>query len=302
MKYFTLHPVIRYSIPVFNTVTEIELKNLFETRKLNLSKNRSFFLQIGNKIFPETVATEFLDDPEDSWLIHIINNLRSRTDWPETSEENLRKLVKKYENQTTYFIQTLPSLEINDIIVLTSDLHTEGTTFQKLGVVLEWDSYLRSIRTLHSNGLSFAAGNNITFLRKENSDFKILNFLDTGNTQSGGLTYSTQIKRKENPLNVPLSFTQNGNLISAYFNLNSTPPGNTFINSETLGITGPNGFTFTALSVYMNNGSIGINTVRNSIQSQELLQIKVPKNPTIGAEVSIKQAFLDPNYTDTIEI
>lgn len=302
MKYFTLHPIIGYTIPSLNIIEEIELKNLFETRRLNLTKNHSFSLQIGNKIFPESIAAEFLDDPEDSWLIHIINNIRSRTDWPQTNEEKLRKLEKTYENQTTYFIQTLPSLEINDILVLTSDLHTNGATFQKLGIVLEWNSYLRSIRTLHSNGLSFGSGTYISFIRKENSDYKLLNFSNIGNTQSDGFTYSTIIKRKENPLNVPVNFIQNGNPISAYLNLNSTPPGNTFINPETMSITGPNGFTFTALSVYMNSGNISTNTLKNSINTEKILQIRVPKNNTSSANVLLNQAFLDPNYTDIIEI
>jgi len=303
MKYFTLHPSISYSIPTVNGVTEIELKNLFETRKLNLSKDRSFYLQIGNKISPESISFEFLDDREDSWAIHLINNIRSRTDWPETNEESTRSLQKKYENQTTYFIKTLPTLEVNDIVVLTSDLLTTGSSFGQLGIVLEWNSYLRCFRTLHSNGATFSVGNSITFLRKENTDYKILNFYNTGNTQAGGLTYSSVIEKAINPLDIPISFKIGATATSAYQNWNSNPIGNTYINPETLGISGPNGFTFTTLAGYMsNNSSIGINTLKDSIQSKQILEIKVPKNSIKDSLVAIKQSFLDPNHSSTIEI
>jgi hypothetical protein len=303
MKYFTLHPLISYSIPTVNGVTEIELKNLFETRKLNLSKDRSFYLQIGNKISPEAISFEFLNDPEDSWTIHYINNIRSRTEWPETNEETTRILQKKYENQTTYFIKTLPTLEVNDIVVLTSDLLTTGSTFGRLGIILEWNPYLRYFRTLHSNGETFSVGNFITFLRKENTDYKILNFYSTGNTQAGGLTYSSVIEKAINPLDIPISFKIGATAASAYQNWNSNPIGNTYINPETLGISGPNGFTFTTLSGYMsNNSSIGINILKDSIKSKQILEIKVPKNSIKDSLVTIKQSFLDPNHTSTIEI
>jgi hypothetical protein len=303
MKYFTLHPLITHSIPTSIGANQVELKNLFETRKLNLKKDRSQYLQIGNDISPENIASELLDSPENSWLIYHVNNIKSRTDWPITNEENIRKLEKKYENQTTYFIKTLPALEVNDIVVLTSNLHTDGTTFNKLGIVMEWNSYLRFFRTLHSNGLSFSVNDSVTFIRKENSDYKILNFYNTGNTQAEGLTYSVAIQRKENPLNIPFQFKIAGNVISAYKNWNSNPIGNTYINPETLGISGPNGFTFTTLFGYMSNQSnIIIDTVKDFIKSKEIVEIAIPKYSIEDTTTSIKQAFLDSNHTATIEI
>ena len=80
----------------------------------------------GNFVFPENIAHQYLEDPNQSWMITSLNNIVTNSDWYYPIDIKLSELKIKYNNQIIYSILTLPDLIENDIIVYKTENELEN--------------------------------------------------------------------------------------------------------------------------------------------------------------------------------
>ena len=235
MTYFNFHPKTEYSINGINKA----VIDIFRKIKLNITQPNTEV--IGSKIFPETISYQKYQDEKLSWLVPISNDINLSSDWFLPNIIKLSELKTKYQNQIVYSITTLPDLVENDIII-------KGLSYNgPIGYVKEWDSNFRTITTIHSAGVSFDLGDNITFWRKTDTSINNIYFLGMGNTGTSGITNSTEIQKKTDVLDYPIQFSKQGAKISPYYGIS---PGNTFIFNDTLALNDVNGFTHTILNKF----------------------------------------------------
>ena len=78
MKYFDFHPKINYSfINKDINIIDIFRKNIINLSESNITHNTLF----GNFVFPENIAHQYLEDPNQSWMITSLNNIVTNSDW-----------------------------------------------------------------------------------------------------------------------------------------------------------------------------------------------------------------------------
>lgn len=283
MKYFDFHPKINYSfINKDINIIDIFRKNIINLSESNITNNTLF----GNFVFPENIAHQYLEDPNQSWMITSLNNIVTNSDWYYPNDIKLSELKIKYNNQIIYSILTLPDLIENDIII--RGLSLEGP----FGYVKKWDPSFRSITAIHSDDNRFESGNNISFWRYNGTSAINISFLGIGDTGPSGITNSTEIQKTTEVIDYPLYFIKGEDKVSPYYGIS---PGNTYIVSDTLAMNGVNGITYTILNKY-NKSTIPNNftyiTTKNLYSTSTISNIKIPNTIIINTvESETKNRF-----------
>lgn len=266
MSFFSSHPLIQYT---FSDGKAYDLVDIFKNIEITVTTPNivSEYL-ITSSETPEFIANNIYNNVELSWVVNLTNNILNESEWKVPNSVKRDRLETRYGNQKVYSIETLPDLQKNDIIVLTSSIG--GNTYGSYSYVTAWDPVLRAISVIipdnSDDGFTSAgADRNISFVRTTSSGIVgPMSFLGMGQTLAAGTTNTTQILKITNYVDYPQKFTKEGQRISPYYNI--TGSGNTYINNETLLLGGTNGFTATLLYRF-DTGVIGASFGYTSISS-----------------------------------
>lgn len=282
MKYFKTHPIVSYTLQngIVSSIVDIFRKNT-----ISLTINKFVEDVSGDNRSPETIANRVYENTELSWIIPLSNNILTQSEWFISPEEKIKELEIIYNNQLVYSINTMPDLEENDIIVETAYLDS----FTTFSYVKKWNKEFRSIVALSPSGVTFLVNTPITFLRKTDESYEPISFLGMGVTMTDGITTSTDIVKATDVLDYPTQFIIGNDYISPYYGVS---PGNTYIYSNILGMSGTDGFTHTILNKYNNSISATYTylTERTSYttETRALNLIDIIHIPTIEREYAQK--------------
>jgi hypothetical protein len=159
--FFTNHP---YTTQTDKNGNNIQVTDITATLKsFEVYKNSQYsipyYIREGDT--PESIAKRMYDKQSLSWIIMLVNGMKSvYTDWPLSSQAFDLYIQKKYGEYTSLFLKldsiTDYDIEKGDQIIVTGDS-------TKKAEVIEWNPSLSKLTVKKISG-SFSANQNLSFL------------------------------------------------------------------------------------------------------------------------------------------
>jgi len=302
--YFKKFPKIDYTFQNGKTIPVVDIfrRVTFSQESIN---NSSVFTDTinGTGKKPEVLAKEYYNNTEYSWTIFMANQtVNPSFEWTVDHDTFIRTLQAKYTGDA-YYVSNLPDLQEGDVAMVaildaSGQLLTVDTS--KYALIRTWNSEFRYfVGVLFENDISISE--TCIFLRK-NTEGKYRPI-----ERTDGTIVSSLIRRKDQYLNTPRYFRQNGLVISPYriFNGNNitdnTASPRTESTAEPEIITDSSTIFNTLLYRYITQQSLPPTITQVSIFEDELAiqnklyNIKVIKPELISAVIDLFESALNSN-------
>lgn len=158
--FFTKHPYVTQTDENGNSIQVTDISASLGNYELYKNDQYSMQYTIREGDTPESVAKRMYDKQSYSWIIMLINGMKSvYTDWPLSSVAFDSMIKNKYSGLSSLFLKldSIKNYDIkkDDIITITNNTNTEAQ-------VVDWNASLSKLTIRKTKG-NFAVNNNISF-------------------------------------------------------------------------------------------------------------------------------------------